>query len=490
MRKEEIERLRYRNQYLLAPESITCPFMHQEHKVDEAYRLYTHIDLQVTACEASGTKMWLLGDLFDYESPQKSNSHILADLIHSQYHDLLYRLGNFAGRFVLINLNKRGLKLVHDATAARKIYYTKNEGIDWFSSQPHLLAKVLNLQKTTNPEILDFYASDVFKSNHNASIGNITIYDEVKQLMPNHFYNANTSSKIRYWPYCRTKERSLKEAASLCAGMVKGYMESITNRYEVMLPVTAGKDSRTLLAATKNHPEKVFYYVNKEKGKDETFHDIAVPKKLLSDLGLEFNILEYSEEVDEDFKKVYFENNEYACERFLPLIYNYYLHFGDKVNLPGNTATAGSEWFLGTKFPMTALNLAKKNQVERWSFAIDYYEEWLEEVKEACPNNNINLHDLYYWEERMANWSNQVQQEKDIAQEEINIFNSRELVTQYLSVHSKYLEIHSFKVYIEVIRQLWPELLKYPINKFFKHSLLKVLRKVRVLNFYQKSKYA
>lgn len=154
------------------------------------------------------------------------------------------------------------------------------------------------------------------------------------------------------------------------------------------------------------------------------------------------------------------------------------------MNLPGNTAISGAEWFKGTKMCYSGKRLAKSNHVKSWRFANEYYDQWIREIREHRPENNMHLYDLFYWEERMGNWAGQVTLDKDIAQEEINPFNSRNLVMLYLSVHPKYLEIPFFTLYLEVINHLWPELLEVPVNSCFKNSVFKFMKSIGVLNFY------
>ena len=89
MKKEEIERLKYRNQYLLTPSSIECPFLHNKSKVGGRYVLYTHKDLVVTSVEQEDIKLILLGDLYDYKFPEKNNEEILRDLIAYEFESLL-----------------------------------------------------------------------------------------------------------------------------------------------------------------------------------------------------------------------------------------------------------------------------------------------------------------------------------------------------------------------------------------------------------------
>ncbi len=114
--------------------------------------------------------------------------------------------------------------------------------------------------------------------------------------------------------------------------MIEGYMESITNRYEVMLPVTAGKDSRILLAAKKRFKEKVHYYINNPEHISDNIVDILVPRRLLADLNLDFNIQVPSSEEDDEFKKIYFHYNEYVTTEFFPIIYNCYDKFQNNLS--------------------------------------------------------------------------------------------------------------------------------------------------------------
>jgi len=489
MKKEELQRLRFRNQYLITPNSVKCPFLYKNYKISDTHQLYAHIDLKVTVADLDGAKICLLGDLFDYQNPEKLNSDILLDLLNIDFQEILIKIGAYSGSFILIYHRGNDLKLIHDATATRKIFYCNRDHEVWFSSQPQLLANILDLNKTTNPELLNYYKSPQFTQQNNANIGNTTIYDDIRQLMPNHFYDVSSISTIRYWPNRKTEYIAMKVVMENCAKMVKGFMESITNRYEVMLPVTAGKDSRTLLAATKNFSERIYYYINKERHMDDRHPDIAIPKKLLHHLNLKFHVLDPYINIDDDFKRIYYENNEFASKEYLPIIYNYYYNFRDKVNLPGNTASAGEEWFMGAKMPISGKNLAKKNRVNRWNYAIEYYEQWIREIKEHCPENNICMLNLFYWEERCANWGIKIQLDKDIAQEDINPFNSRDLIMQYYSVQPKYLEFPYFRLHLEVINHLWPEVLKISINKSWRTTFLKVLKFFGILKVYFRIKY-
>jgi hypothetical protein len=484
MKANEIQRLIYRRQYLMAPRAVECPFMNVAHTINEKYILYAHADLPITEYVKDQIRLVLLGDIFDYESINKNNQDILADLFDNDFLSLLEKSNKYTGRYVLIYSGSDGILMAHDATATRKIYYSRTDEEIWCSSQPHLLAKILDCKNTGDISKQAFYNSKVFQRLNNSNIGDTTYFDEINQVLPNHYLQFSGCKSIRYWPDKKIDRIPLKVAAKECSKMIKGFMESISNRYDIMLPVTAGYDSRLLLAGTRDIQNKVYYYINKDKPLHEDNPDMAIPKALLKKLNLEFHILDPYIAIDKDFEKAFLNNNRYASRFFLHHIYNYYLNFQNKVNLPGNIA---SHPFWKDKFfkkHITVQYLAFINGVEQYEFARKKYKEWLSESYDICMQSRIRIVNLFYWEERLGNWGTQIQMEKDIAQEEFNPFNSRKLMCLYFSVKQDYNQIPDLQMHREIIKNLWPELLDFPFNPSLKHAMLSGLKKLGLLNFY------
>ena len=488
MNIQEKERLRYRKQYLITDQEVACPFLHKIYKLDNGYSLYAHIDLLVTAISTDGTTILLLGDMLDWEFPEKGNHDILADLLTPDFSVVLDKTSRYAGRFVLIHIHGGVIRLMHDATACRKIYYYSGSSFIC-ASQPHLLARVAGISKTTSPEKLKFYRSSAYNFLNNANIGDLTSYEPIFQLLPNHYLNLNDHSKTRYWAKSIRCGITLNETADICARMLKGYMKSISKRYPMMLPVTAGKDSRTLLAATKDISDKVYYYINKENRLSKDSLDITVPNKLISDLGLPFHIVDPYIEIDPDFREVYFENNPDATEFYLPLIYNYYVNFQDKVNLPGNFVASAYDMYGSYVKVVSPKILALLNFVDKYGFAVDYYQRWLEGSQEFCKQYNINALMLFYWEERLANWGTQVQIDKDIAQEDLIPYNSRQLIHYFFSIKPEYIDRPDFFFFKKIIGNLWCELLIAPTNPSTKNKVSKFIHRMGLLETIRKSRY-
>ncbi|MCK5136581.1 MAG: hypothetical protein KAR19_12385 [Bacteroidales bacterium] len=464
----ELQQLTFRRQYLLVPGHIDCPFMHNTKQVTDKYTLYYHPDLVITDLKVTNKQLILLGDMFDYEDPQKDNQKILKDLLAVSFDALLEMSGRYSGRFTLILIEHNHTIILHDSTAARKIYYCTRQDEMWFCSHPHLLAKVMGLKRTSSPSKLEFYRSADFISLNNSDLGNTTYYDEISQLMPNHYFDVDGNKIIRYWPTAKIEKLGLKEAAERCAVMIKGYMESIANRYKIMLPVTAGSDSRLLLAATRIFKDNVYYYINMDKDMSESSKDIRTPKKLFSYLGMDFKVVTLPSEIDASFEKVYFENNPLASKFFLPHIYNYYLNFSDKVNLPGNIAS--SPWGVNhmNRKKVTIKALTRYYDVHKYDYAMEYYQKWWDGCHDLCEACNLNVINLYYWEERIANWGGQISLDKDIAQEDFNPFNSRLLNELFLSVPLKFNNDPDKIMHRSIIKNLWPELMKQSFNPSLK----------------------
>ena len=492
MDKKEIERLRYRRQYLLAPREVNCPFKYNLLKVKEGYFLYVHLDLPLTHYSNGNLNLFLLGDIFDYEPDNKSNLAILGELAagNSTIDKLLAGLERYMGCFVLVVVMDDQVRIVNDPYATRKIFWSQMKGEIWCASNLHLLARILGHQLSEGESQRAYRSSERFVSLNNGGIAAATSYDEIKQVLPNHFLKIEDGTVERFWPLEKRIPLSVTEVVEKTYRLIEGYVHNIASRYEVMLPITAGKDSRTLLAATRELHEEVFYYINKVRGSDTSIPDFTLPVELSRRLGIDFHVLDADIEVDEDFERIYFENNPHALGQFLPMIYNYYLHYEGKVNLPGSIATGGQWWYPIYRKNKTVDTLLDINKLGEFSHAREAYSDWLKDCRPSCDNTGFELLDLFYWEERLGNWGSQIQQDKDIAQLDINPFNSRLLVKIMLSVEPTHtLEFASYPVNRNINMKLWPETMSMQINPGRKNTLLRMVEKFGLLGVFYRIKY-
>jgi|WetSurMetagenome_2_1015567.scaffolds.fasta_scaffold06840_1 hypothetical protein len=490
MDRAELNKLNYRRQYVLSPNTIVCPFEHNVITVNNKFHLYVHTDLPVNQYCQNNVQLILLGDIFDYRYTRLDNAAILKNIADSDFKVVLEKLAGYAGRFVLFFVGQNSVTVVHDASATRKVFYCNHKDGYWLSSQPHLLARLAGIPVSGDASKISFYGSEAFRILNNSNIGDTTIYDAVFQLLPNHYLELGKAAPIRYWPNKKISRISANEAADKCSLMLKGYVESMANRYELMVPVTAGKDSRTILSATRSISDKVYYYINQEKNLNEHSNDIKIPKRILASLNLEFHINDiYKLPIDYDFKEIYTQDMPYPLYNFLPHVNTYYHNFNNKVNLPGLFVGAAYEMYGTYTKGITPEMLAIINNVNEFPHAREYYKRWFNGIKDICQQDNVNLFILFYWEERLANWGTQIQMFKDIAQEDFMPFNSRELIECICSVHPRYLDRSGYLLHRKIMRRLWPETLKEPFNPGFKHALFYILFYLGLLNVVRKLRF-
>jgi hypothetical protein len=474
MNESEISRLRYRRQYFLGLSGMKCPFVHNSKKVNDKYILFSHVDLLLSEYVSGDKTLLLLGDIYDYEKTDKKNIDILIDLIDNDFDVLLEKTSKYAGRYVLIYCKGDEIKLLHDASASRKIFYTKKNGEVVCASTQHLLADVSDFRRTTNKSLLEYYQSIEFQKNLNSNIGNLTYYDEIRQVLPNHYLSINPFEVRRYWPNKELRSFSTQECIERSAIMIKGFISAAVNRYELMIPITSGYDSRIFLAATKDFTEKVFYYLNNSDEVKKTSED-SVPKKMLAKLNIKFNMLEIDQHVDDEFREIYYQNNPLANQEFLPIIFNYYRNFSEKLNLPAGIIPIVKALYHSSEKEITPEILARSFKVDKFEVAHSFYRDWYDQTKKIAEQFQIDIFDLLYWEDRTCNWGTQVQLDKDIAQEEFMPFNSRDLIATMLVCDKQFRQKPYFGLNKGIIKMLWPELLHFPFNPSFNHTIKEIL---------------
>ena len=106
--------------------------------------------------------------------------------------------------------------------------------------------------------------------------------------------------------------------------------------------------------------------------------------------------------------------------------------------------------------------LASITKMKDSSFAIAAFQNWLSSVKQLY---NINLYDLFYWEQRCGRWLSNNCLAFLMAWEEVFFpFNCRSLLVDLLSVSAKYRLPKEYTFFYDLIKNIWPDVLSEPIN--------------------------
>ncbi|MDZ7835028.1 MAG: hypothetical protein U5K84_06490 [Alkalibacterium sp.] len=187
----------------------------------------------------------------------------------------------------------------------------------------------------------------------------------------------------------------IRETITLTQNVVDHYMSDT----ELIIPLTAGKDSRLILSFFKAYQDQIKLYTFDHEPSDEEPADIKIPRQLTDELGLSYHVFP-REKLDEktyDHFKDYFSGTQnrrilenaltlnrseirdkgFVTGDIIPIVKS---NFGKK--LPENLATTN---YLVTK----THNYSKENKKQ--------ISQWLKDVREQAHLNKVSIYDLFFW---------------------------------------------------------------------------------------------
>lgn len=455
----------YRNQFVLGPTFLDEMASWKKTKIRDSMCLTTHPDLNVCQVCRGNTTITLLGYVLDPDHPEASNNDVLYGVIDeiAEFDRILDRSWKWGGRWIVIVDDGRHIRLFHDAVGLRQVFYTDvgHTSELWCASQPGMIAERLALGM--DQSALNFINSLKQRDREYWWPGESGPYKEVRHLPPNHFLSLDTGAIHRYWPDRPFKKLPLEEAIGKTAETLQGLLESASNRYDLAVSLTAGWDSRLVLAASKRIHHKVSYVTVRQAGMPPNHADLSVPSLLVSQLGLKHDVVEAPSAMNGKFMTVFQKNWPFPHEKWGPdaqAIMQY--NSQGKVVVTGSAAEVVRFFYgqmpNGQITPQSLSSLTMGGDL----FATRAFEKWLMGTKDIF---NYNLLDLFYWEQRCGNWLAMCQLEFDIAWKDIfTPFNCRELLVNMLGVEEAYRKPPAYQLYKQVMLQLWPEVLSAPIN--------------------------
>lgn len=490
------QRLEFRRQFLLTKLPIEPLAGWSCLKIGQ-YFLYAHPDLEVTKVDGLNKGIVLIGSIFNPAQPTKRNIEIIQDIYDNiqSREELFLNLKQYAGRYAILFKNNENIIILQDALALREVYYCTKDNRVVCGSQPNLIVKYGNpeIQARKEQEFQAYYKKNSINGKWNPYrkwIGDETYYEGIKHLLPNHFLDISRREVGRYWPNETVRRLNLDEAVSLSCSFLQGSIEAIMNRHPVMMAVTAGTDSRTLLAASREFLEKIYFFINDEQLGNK-HPDISIPKKIFERFGIPFHIQNIPNDVDDEFREIFLNNTFFASERIIATIYNYFRNHTEKVNLIGIGEIGRTRYGRQPKNLNIFRMLYKIIGHGGGLYELRQAETILSELQPVGKAYGLNVLTLLYWEHALGNWGVTGNSESDIAIEEFNPFDSHQLYETLLGVDEKLSRIKKSTLFIEMIRNMWPELLEWPLNPPYttRDKIKEFLYKIGVFGIIKELKY-
>lgn len=469
--REALEKLLYRRQYILGPAGMHEDLSWNRLRVDDAITLAIHPDLEVYQATKNSKSITLLGYILDPNDAQATNTDIVNGLMGKleKSDDICELTNELGGRWILLVHDGQETIALSDAAGLRQIYYTPSplRGKVWCASQPGLIAGALKLEIDT--EALEFMKVREAADNYNNGKvywwpGDTSLYKEIKLLLPNHYLNLRSGLSKRFWPRKNLSKMSLREAVTKSSQLLSGLMKSAHNRYNLSLSMTAGWDSRLMLALNKDFIHNVHCFTLTYPDYTDKTKDVEIPSVLLSKIGIKHNLIQYPGQVNDEFKKVCRTNSPSPNKAYCADAQAMYDCLPrNRVCITGDVAEVVKCYYrLSNRKSkdVSAHDLAAFTDMGTHPFAIKAFEQWLSQA----GFHNIHVLDLFSWEQVGGRWQALNQAEYDIVQESFAPYNCRGLLTTILSVDEKHRRPPAHTFQRKLIAKLWKDVLSEPVN--------------------------
>ena len=471
-----------RGQFVLGPKKLGEYARWNHDLIGHNTYLSTHPDLNVLTNNVNEVHAALIGYIIDSNSPDASNEEVIATLLtnlnnNQQLFPLTY---NFGGRYILIISNTKTNMIFTDATGNRQVFYTDTQATKdlWCASEPGILSKIFKLN--LDPAAQSFMETPEFKQcDESWWPGDSSPFSEIRRLLPNHYLNLKNGKCTRYWPEKPLKPKSSKLAAKIVASTMKSLIKGASNRNNMSVSITAGLDSRMVLAASKQVASSMSFMTVRQKHMGLNHADLTLPKRMLSDLELQYSIVDSNEPIRKSFKYFYSKSVLHSHEKWLrdaQIIFDY--NNVEKIAATGSVAEVARLYYpnklLENREKITPASLASVTKLGNHPFVIKAFERWLNGLGKTY---NYEITDLLYWEQRAGSWLATCQSEFSLVWKDIfTPFNCRALLIEMLCVDRRLRRPPDSIFFKDVIKILWPKLLNYPINP---HQVLSYRQRLR-----------
>lgn len=372
--------------------------------------------------------------------------------------DLTAGLG---GRWVIVARDPSGTFLYHDAAGARQVHFAARDGVTWCGTRAETLAKILGSGIDPQAKAYARSADFVFMSGGRWWPGDGTLFRGVRRLLPNHRLDLGSGAVSRYWPDAGIGPIAVDRAVDTVAEMLRGLMRAASERFELVLLLTGGRDSRTALAASRDLRHRLGYVSINKRGPNDP--DVLLPRALLGSLGLPHQVAIPRGKPTGRFWRLYRANSprgnrEYAAnaEAIRPFL------GPARAGVFGNVAEV-LKIFYGKKLKGRSPDGAGPSDLARMTghgehpYALAAFAAWLEG---AMDRGNVGLLDLFYWEQRLGSWLAGWLSEYDLVWREwVSPFNCRRLLVTALGVDEAFRRPPDYLFHGALIERLWPDLL-------------------------------
>lgn len=435
----------YPKQVLIAPRHSSVDAKWQTISLTDGMEAHVDPALPHTVRRTRERTVALFGEAVDPRDPNASNAEVAARIVEQcdSKTRVLAESAWLGGSWVLFYDDAQDRVVFSDALGTKSIHYWADGETVMCATDPDLLARLNGLPVDPEAQLYEVKEKERTKEKRVWWPNDVSLYSGVKRLLPNHYLDMARAKSVRYWPLRTLQRKPEHEVVSQLASLMRGALAGLYERYRKKLAIvlTAGMDSRILLAAAKPFAKDLYYFVYVMLGMDVNHEDIIIPGQLARKLGLRFDPVSVGQPLPG------------RCE----------------VVLRGGGGGIGRSIYVRSAFQQ--LNpelLAGIAGVSGNAFALKHFGQWLSNAEPIGQECDINVMDLFLWEQRLGSWGadSALLSDRRFPYRIVRPFSCRLYAEEALA--SPYRRCsrhaHNYKLLLNVIKDMWPEVLSEPIN--------------------------
>lgn len=392
------------------------------------------------------------GYIIDPLNPTFTNLDIIND-IHIKIknnENFLETMNIYSGRYLIIKDNI----CITDACGLRQLFWYRINDIDFILSTSEKLIQQLIPHTTISDKKKKFTETNYFK-NQQAFIGFEGIIDNSKFLLPNHFLNLNNFIFQRY-PLLNIKNKLNNK---LIIQILEGSYKAIHNRFgdNLLQGQTAGQDSRLLSIFASNYNIKCFHAIKTNKIEDYTNAQKVCVLMNLDLIPIKRNNIKPSIDFLKEYNNMkilpYYKYPSVDANRMTSLnsVAPLYYKKEPKVFIYGQCSEIVRSYF-SNKHPKNSSEFLEEVHLPKCEYTEEFCNKYFDHSNKYCKDNNIYMSNLFYWEQRVGFWFNQVAQQTDMLGNLFVPYNNRILLTEFFKYNLK--GMHDTRHFIDIYKEL------------------------------------
>jgi asparagine synthetase B (glutamine-hydrolysing) len=305
----------------------------------------------------------------------------------------------------------------------------------------------------------------------------------LERLIPNHYLDLARWEAVRHWPVGTVQtDMDLHAAAEELGAILRRQISAVTHRWQVHMSLTAGRDSRMLLACSREHLEQIAFFTCAPAAEAQ---DVQVAKKLARRFGLAHTSIAFRESSSQEHDE-YLARTGWCLGGPAPLLERGGARLdGSRPFLSGQGGDVMRTCFWRPE-DSESTPLSGEDLIQRmwWCLRVGTLDDltaraqrWLEAAGEG---NSLTVLDLLYVEQRLGCWAGPRAYAHVSCPFVLYPFCHRRAIEIMMGVPPA--ERRQKRLEEELIRRHWPELLRLPFNapvgiKGFFHTVKDAIRR-------------